>query len=527
MNNAIAKDIDDKPIMKIRRLITFLVAASCAAGCLTGCGGKDKPDDPDPGTGTGTGGNDKDPEYSFSANAGWDIYTAGTYRYGPSIIINQDGSIDAWFAAAGDTYASDSGGQLYKTEEDTKTPVNLSGTTIALAFTSKEPFHSLEACCPTWSTNGTESMTMNLYAWDTDYSKTVAGTPVATKEVKAMRDNAWNQIAKADGAMFDAGRYLLTLGKGSSKAGVWYYQETSNAEGMDLQAYRDGTPASGAPQVIINWESTEGTAGSYWDQVSYQHSTDGGKTWTTEEMVLKPTRGSRDELSCCDPGVIKIGEYYYIGYTSTEHTGGLENHLYMARGKSPKGPWEKWNGNGWGGDKVEPVVTFDGSKGKWGAGEPSMVVVDGTLYLYYTWDDDFLGTRVSTVSANDPLWPAHLQFRGTAVNKSGIDGADHCDVKYCDAMKEFVAIHTAKRMTSASYIQLWTSKDGLTFEKWKTLSGSLGAGLHNIGISGDALGHIDIAKNQYIGYAYGLDANGNSSWGKWNTKWNPLTIKTK
>ena len=32
---------------------------------------------------------------------GWDIYTGGQYRYGPSIIVNKDGSVDAWFAAPG------------------------------------------------------------------------------------------------------------------------------------------------------------------------------------------------------------------------------------------------------------------------------------------------------------------------------------------------------------------------------------------------------------------------------------------
>ena len=31
-------------------------------------------------------------------NSGWDIYEGENYRYGPSIIINDDGSIDAWFA---------------------------------------------------------------------------------------------------------------------------------------------------------------------------------------------------------------------------------------------------------------------------------------------------------------------------------------------------------------------------------------------------------------------------------------------
>ena len=47
------------------------------------------------------------------------------------------------------------------------------------------------------------------------------------------------------------------------------------------------------------------------------------------------------------------------------------------------------------------------------------------------------------------------------------------------------------------------------------------------GISGDAQGHIDVNKQQFIAYAYGLDEQGNSSWGRWNTKWNPLKITKK
>ena len=510
------------------RILVTIAIGACLCACGGGGDGKqtDNPTKDTPGKET-PGKEEKPVEYSITADAGWDIYKAGTYRYGPSIIINDDGSIDAWFAASGSTFASDAGGQLYKEVEETKIPINLSSVEVGLAFTAKEPFHSLEACCPTWSTNGTENMTMSLFIWNSSYSKTVAETPVATREVKAMQDNAWNRIAKEDGTKFDSGRYLLILSKGSSNAGVWYYKEAANAEGMDLQAFQNGSAVTGAPQVILNLESTAGVSGSYWDQISYQHSKDGGKTWTEEEMVLKPTKGTRDELSCCDPGVIKIGEYYYLGYTSTEHTGGLENHLYMARGKFPKGPWEKWNGSGWGGDKVEPIVTYTGAKEKWGVGEPSMVILNGTLYLYYTWDEGGPTTRVATAPADDPLWPSKLNHFGTAVNKQGMTAADHCDVKYFDDMGMFIAVHTANRMSRSSFIQIWTSKDGRTFEKWKTLNGSLGAGLHNIGISGDSRGHIDINKKQFIGYAYGLDENGNSSWGRWNTKWNPLTISKK
>lgn len=505
--------------MKTNRL--FWAACFAAVLTLSACGGKEQPaeggkEQEEPG--------DKPAEYTITAEEGWDIYTAGTYRYGPSIIINDDGSIDAWFAAAGSTYAEDFGKRLASSENHT--PLFLANTAVGLAFTSKEPFCSLQACCPTWGTNGTEAMTMALYRWEDSYEKTLQGEPLLHRRVTEMQDNAWNMLAKEDGKV-PAGRYLLLLNEGTSKAGVWFAPRTLDLPEYELQGYQNGAPVEGAPEVILMLEKAEDINGTYWDQVSYQHSTDGGRTWTPEEMVLKPTHGSRDELSCCDPGAIKIGDYYYLGYTSTEHTGGLENHLYMARSKSPRGPWEKWNGEGWGGSNVQPIVTYTGAKEKWGVGEPSMVVVDGTLYVYYSWNETVETTRVSTAPADDPLWPAKLTHHGTAINKQGLTGADHCDVKYCDEMQKFIAVHTAQRMSKSSFIQIWTSTDGKTFQKYKKLTGRLGGGLHNIGISGDAQGHIDVNKQQFIAYAYGLDEQGNSSWGRWNTKWNPLKITKK
>ena len=491
---------------------------------ISACGGKEDSS----GTSGGEGGQDveKPLDYTITAQSGWTIYKAGTYRYGPSIIINEDGSIDAWFAATGSTFVQDLGESLYI--DSSTTPFNLSGANSAgQMFTADRDFYSVAFCCPTWSTNGTEHATATLYKWDTDYATTVASDPVRSLSFLNMKDNDWDEIRSGDGSRFPAGTYLAVLSGGSEKAGVWIAEKAAAIQGKPSAAFQNGNRVSGALMAVVNYDSKETVSGIYWDQVSYQHSSDGGKTWTEEEMVLKPTKGSRDELSCCDPGVVKAGEYYYLGYTSTENAAGVDNHLYMARSKFPRGPWEKWNGSGWGGDKVEPVVTYTGSNTNWGAGEPSMVVLDGTLYLYYSWNDNGTTTRVATAPADDPMWPQKLSLKGTAINKSDITAADHCDVKYCDALKKFIAIHTASRMTSSSYIQVWVSGDGINFTKHSRLAGSLGAGLHNIGISGDPKGHIDVEKQQYIGYAYGLDSQGNSTWGQWNTMWNPLKFTKK
>ena len=117
-----------------------------------------------------------------------------------------------------------------------------------------------------------------------------------------------------------------------------------------------------------------------WDYIFYRHSPDGGKSWTSEKSVLSPTPDSADFFSCCDPGVIRFGGYYYIAYTSTVAEGGVDNDVFVARSKNPDGPYEKWNGNGWGG-KPAPLIEFTGNPESYGVGEPSMVVLGNTLYF--------------------------------------------------------------------------------------------------------------------------------------------------
>lgn len=439
--------------------------------------------------------------------AGWDIYTAGNYRYGPSIIINDDNSIDAWFAAAGDTF----GERLYP-ETSASNAVQLSGTTTAAQmFTATSSYYAIEVCCPTWSTSSA-NITMSLYNWDTDYNTTISQIPIASKTYIGVADNSWLKISNDN--LFPAGKYLWVLSNPANTIGVWSYSDTKTG----TQGYLNGSSFNGCYEAILM--PVNGVA-SYWDQIAYRHSSDGGKTWSSDQMVLKPTLGSRDQLSCCDPGVAKWGGYYYLGYTSTEDTRGTDNHAYVCRSTSPTGPWEKWNGSGWGGDKPQPAITYTGDSQYFGAGEPCMVVHNGKIFFYYSWNDGTDGpkTRVATADSSDANWPANLVVQGTAMDKTSMSGSDHSDVKYRDDLKKFQAINTASRMTANSYIVLWESADGITFTKVGEIHSPLKPYLHNCGWSGNALGHINADIQQYLSYAYG------STWGQWNTFWQPLKLK--
>lgn len=439
---------------------------------------------------------------------GWDIYDGGAYRYGPSVILNDNGSIDAWFAAPGDFYGS--WNSLYnKTGNHHAVSVSTYGS-VGQKFTADKPFWGVKVISPNW--NGQPcGLTFRIFKWDDDemsYSEVVKQTPVATGKFVDYADG--EKIGVTNEEKFPAGTYLWEVSEAlTDHSGVWL----NEGEVAGVESYQNGMPVPGHKHWQAMWAEHKTSGDLFWDQASYQTSTDGGRTWSAEVMSLLPTEFTSDHYSVCDPGVAFWNGYYYIGYTSTENPAMTQNNVYVARGKSPLGPWEKWEGNGWGTQPV-PVIHYDGDPTAFGAGEPSIVVLDNTIYFYYSWNDEGVTTRVATASADDPDWPGNLTLHGVAMDKSAIAGADHSDVKYRKDIGKFQAIHTASRMTEDGYIVLWQSDDGMTFKKIADIHDNVMPGIHNCGWSGDHKGHIAPGNRQYISYAYGI-----GTWGQWNTRW--------
>ncbi len=264
------------------------------------------------------------------------------------------------------------------------------------------------------------------------------------------------------------------------------------------------------------WFAMTGCGAEQWDWISYKHSEDGGKTWTEEKCVLQPTPDSYDHYSCCDPGVIYFNGYYYIGYTSTVNANMCDNCIFVARSENPDGPFEKWNGSGWGGDKPQPIVFFTEPQSIWGNGEISFVELNGTLYMYYTLSS--AGghyTLVSTADALDENWPATMQQRGIAV---GNGSNDSLDVKYVEEYGKFLAISTDSRLSPDSYLAFYESNDGITFERVDVVKKNVFHYCHNSGMAGTKNGHITPDMNTFAAYAYGPD------WGVWNTRVQEFTL---
>ncbi len=295
-------------------------------------------------------------------------------------------------------------------------------------------------------------------------------------------------------------------------------------EGEDIYAptegesfgYRYGpTILKNADGSIDAFFAAPGATGE-WDWIIYRHSSDGGNTWTDETAVIKPTPESPDFYSCCDPGVVKIGEYYYLGYTSTTNKDGLDNNVFVARSKNPAGPYEKWNGSGWGG-KPQPIVDYTGDVAAFGAGEPSFVQKGDKLYIYYTWKDVAINqTRVAVADATDENWPATMEYKGVAIDYKNYMTADSADVKYVEDYGKFIAINTIERFTTNSFIGCFVSDDGITFKESCVVKENISHCCHNAGISSRPDGHIRLEDGVYLAYAYG------DIWAYWSTRMNEV-----
>ena len=307
-----------------------------------------------------------------------------------------------------------------------------------------------------------------------------------------------------------------------------FVQIAADDEGIDIWqpsefkgGYRYG------PSMILNkdgsidaWFASNGP-GDIIDLVNYKRLYDGGKTCTRETVALKPTPESHDQMWTCDPGVIRIGEYYYIGYTTTADSRGVDNDVCVARSKNPAGPFlEKWTGSGWGTEPA-PLVEYTDNPERFGAGEPSFVLMGDTLFIYYAWvNDEGTSTRVATADATDENWPATLEYHGTCIANK-IDG-DSSDVVYSDEYGRFIAVYTERRFSDESYIAVWESFDGISFRRCGCIKNNTAPKLHNCGISARADGHIGAGDPVYIGYAYG--GAGEGDWGNWSTRLHRVTL---
>ena len=261
-----------------------------------------------------------------------------------------------------------------------------------------------------------------------------------------------------------------------------------------------------------------GGDGGEWDRITHRSSTDDGETWSAERIVVYPTPDGMDDHSCCDPGAVYFDGYYYIGYTSTLNDGGYCNNVFVARSREPDGPFEKWNGSGWGGAPA-PLFYFEQSYGYWGIGEPSFVELNGTLYIYYTYSTPMKAyIMLATADATREDWPSTVQHHGAVMEKKG----DSADVKFVEDWGKFIAVTREDVMGNGNCVVVYESVDGRAFTLVDAVRENTCPNHFSMGLSSRPNGHIRLSEDAgrlRLSYAYGSDG-----WAAWNTRLHRITL---
>ena len=443
------------------------------------------------------------------------------YRYGPGIIRYEDGSIDVWTAKEGDRYINTNSDITYQ-EIGVRSKVSAHGHTIAQYFNTQHRF--MRIMVNFYGTGTTEdAVVLKLYKWAGSYEATLASPPLNTFAINNTTllypdGNRYSIYMNDSHSWMEAGEYMWTVTGATEGVGVYKFSGAGTISLTDSKSYFDGVEVPDY-NFQAKLRGSAYNSSNFVDRFAYFHSDDGGKTWSEERDVLFPTEGSEDHFSVCDPGAAHFGDWYYIAYTSAPNTyNGTYNHCYVARSKTPVGPWYKWNGSGWGGEPAK-VIEFTGSTSHWGAGEPCIVVKDDTVYFYYTWTEGTAEECPTTRLATAPVsenWPSDLNVYGTVIDKSQFQFADHSDIKYVEEYGLFYAFHSYNRYRPNSGVAVWTSPDGKEFTYFGSMQG-VKPYLGNLGVSGDGTGHIRLCEPQFIGYSYGGNASGN-----WSTWFSPM-----
>lgn len=309
-----------------------------------------------------------------------------------------------------------------------------------------------------------------------------------------------------------------------TKIPVELYDLDAVDEGQVIYHTRGGTGYRYGPSIIEYedgsmdaWFSSPGNNSTEWDWIRYRHSEDGVK-WGNESIALRPTPGSADRCSVCDPGVIRFNGYYYLGYTSTSDysLGGYSNSAFVARSRDPKGPYEKWNGNGWGGNP-QPIIRYEGDPKGWGIGEISFVICADRLYVYYTYYD-YNGGYISLQQADlSEDWPKTLEDKGMVLS---ISSEDSFDFVYDEHLDRFLAFSIKNHLTKVSSLVMYESGNGkMMFSEAADTKTQIRDYAHSVGIAKSEKGHIDSSKEQLVGYAFG------PYWGRWSAVFQGIRIE--
>ena len=144
--------------------------------------------------------------------------------------------------------------ELFENPDQEAVSANGAGISIAMYFSTDLTLYSISFECPSWS-DDIGQMTLELYAWDTDYETTIAGTPLLF-ETDLFTDYSDNETIELDlpEGMFGPGEYLYAFRDGKDGVGMW--KSKDSVEGV--QSYFKGNPVAGVYKTYLyGWKYAE------------------------------------------------------------------------------------------------------------------------------------------------------------------------------------------------------------------------------------------------------------------------------
>jgi len=221
------------------------------------------------------------------------------------------------------------------------------------------------------------------------------------------------------------------------------------------------------------------------DAIRYVFSKD-GLNWSAPKVVLKakPRIDSKTRKltnrAACDPSLVYYQDYYYLFYSNQHQTGlelgdrtGTQTTISVARARNITGPYFTYTERGtWEENPPDvkmiilPQVKRSGNRHNYGAGQQTLVVKNGQLYMWYT--DDSLhpneGPRIYFLKSNDPVnWtgkpvPTHLARTASV------------DIKYDARRGRFVLVQILRSHQASPSLATAYSTDGINWTGFRTLA---------------------------------------------------------
>ena len=173
--------------------------------------------------------------------------------------------------------------------------------------------------------------------------------------------------------------------------------------------------------------------------------------------------------------------YMYYGSVTTTAPNLFQTVIQVARAAAIDGPYLTYTQRGTWEDTpndpqviIRPLVTRTQAPTGYGAGQPSVVVLNGKLCMWYTDDSEQMGPpgdfgtfRLYMLESSDPV-----TWTPNAKSQTNIYGADSPDVKYDTIGNRFVVSWVSGMFSAGASLTRAFSSDGLTFGSPKTVIGA-------------------------------------------------------